>query len=59
MKKLKTYRVTTQVDEEFKQQLMEYCEKKNETISKLLRRLLREEMARNPISGGKEDGTSR
>lgn len=59
MKKLKTSRISFQLDGEFKQQLIEYCERKDITFSELIRRLLREEMERNPISGGKEDETSR
>lgn len=61
MKKLKTFRVVTQVNEDFKQQLMEYCEREDVTISELLRRLLKEELARSNMqnSGGKDDGTGR
>lgn len=59
MKKLKTSRISFQLNEEFKQQLIEYCESKDITFSELIRRLLREEMERNPISGGKEDGANR
>ena len=61
MKKLKTFRVVTQVDEDFKQQLMEYCEREDVTISELLRRLLKEELAHSNMknSGGKDDGTGR
>lgn len=59
MKKLRKIRLVTQVDEDFKQQVIDYCDYTGETISRLMRRLLREEIERNPISGGKEDGTSR
>lgn len=50
-----------QIDEELKQQVKEYCEAIDEPMSRLLRRLLKEEMMRNPIEkiGGKEDGTSK
>lgn len=59
MKKLKTFRVVTQVNEDFKQQLMEYCEKEDVTISELIRRLLKEELSRGSTRnlGGKDDGT--
>ena len=61
MKKLKTSRIAFQVNEEFKQQLMEYCEKEDVTISELIRRLLKEELSRGSTRnlGGKDDGTSR
>lgn len=59
MKKLKEFSLFTRVDKEFKEQVVDYCDYTGETVSRLMRRLLREEMARNPISGGKEDGTSR
>ena len=61
MKKLKTSRIAFQVSEDFKQQLMEYCEKEDVTISELLRRLLKEELNRSSTRnlGGKDDDTSR
>lgn len=61
MKKLKNCRVVTQVNEEFKQQIMEYCEKREETISELIRRLLKEELTRSNMQnlGGKDDDASR
>ena len=61
MKKLKTSRIAFQVNEDFKQQLMEYCERKDITFSELIRRLLKEELSRSNTqnSGGKDDGTSR
>ena len=61
MKKLKTSRIAFQVNEDFKQQLMEYCEREDVTISELIRRLLKEELSRSNTqnSGGKDDDESR
>lgn len=59
MKELKDFTLFTRVNKEFKEQIVKYCNYTGTTVSQLIYRLLREEMARNPISGGKEDETSR
>lgn len=57
MKKKKNTTIQFKVDEDFKQQVMNYCDEHDIVMSQLIRQLLKEEMAQN--SGGKEDGTSR
>ena len=54
----KQTQISTRVDLEFKEQIMQYCKQTDESLSRLIRRLLREEITRAQF-GGKDDGTSR
>lgn len=54
MKKKKNTTIQFKVDEDFKQQVMDYCDERDIVMSQLIRQLLKEEMAQN--SGGKDDG---
>lgn len=57
MKKKKNTTIQFKVDEDFKQQVMNYCDEHDIVMSQLIRQLLKEEMAQN--SGGKDDGTGK
>ena len=57
MRKKKNTTIQFKVDEDFKQQVMDYCDRNDIVMSQLIRQLLKKEMAQN--LGGKEDGTDR
>lgn len=57
MKKKKNTTIQFKVDEDFKQQVTNYCDEHDIVMSQLIRQLLKEEMAQN--SGGKDDGTGK
>lgn len=54
MRKKKNTTIQFKVDEDFKQQVMDYCDRNDIVMSQLIRQLLKKEMAQN--LGGKEDG---